>query len=299
MAACVRKAWLTLGSQTLQLEDPTMGYFCEELDLGYPAPREVSNNRPDQDGVDDRTTLIGARTVAASIHVIAMAGNSIDQAATLFAPYMNPAVRPVLHYVLDRPGAPERTLTLRAANYAWPIAGANERAVQLQWVASDPVAFDPVQKSATAWAGSTGNGRVYNLVPNRIYPAGGSGEVLGRIVTLGDLPVMPLLRIYGPITAPRIQFQYPDMTYAYVTFLSTMIVNAGQYVEVDTRRHTAYLNGDPTKNLITSLDWYNSIWPVCPPGNAPFGTYFWFWGTPLNTSGVTQCQAFWQDRYLT
>ncbi len=298
MATCVRRAWLVLGSQTLQLEDPVLGYWCETLDLGYPAPRDVMTNRPDQDGVDDRTSLVGARTVSADIHAVS---GRIDQAATVFAPFMNPAARPVLHYVLDRPGTPERTLTLRAANYAWPIAGPTERNVQLQWVCADPIAFDPVQKSSTSWAGSSGNGRVYNLIPNRIYPAGGSGAILGNIFTLGDLPVMPLLRIYGPITAPRITFQYPDMTYANVTFLSTLIVNAGQYVEVDTRRHTAYLNGDPTQNLITSLDWYNSIWPVCPPGNAPFGTYFWFWGNPysLNTSGVTQCQAFWQDRYLT
>jgi hypothetical protein len=45
---CVRSAWLVLGAKTVLLEDEAAGYFCESLDLGYPAPREVTENRPDQ-----------------------------------------------------------------------------------------------------------------------------------------------------------------------------------------------------------------------------------------------------------
>lgn len=58
---CVRKAWLTLGSTLINLEDPTQGYFCTQLDLGFPSVREVTNNKPDQDGTDDRTRFMGSR----------------------------------------------------------------------------------------------------------------------------------------------------------------------------------------------------------------------------------------------
>src|SRR5215831_18145121 len=135
MAACARTAWLTLDTRTVYLEDLTKGYFCTELDLGYPEVREVMSNKPDAAGADDRTNLFGARVVSANITAAASAGAVIDDVADSFAPYMDPAARPVLHYVLDRPGTPERTLTLRAAAWSWPIAGPYDRDIHLQWVA--------------------------------------------------------------------------------------------------------------------------------------------------------------------
>src|SRR5215475_9017960 len=107
---CVRKAWLVLGGSTVQLEDQSKGYFCTSLDLGYPNVREVVNNRPDQDGADDRTRLMGPRAVSADITAIRSVPAQVDAVASMFAPYMVPSARPVLHYVLDRPGVAERTL---------------------------------------------------------------------------------------------------------------------------------------------------------------------------------------------
>ena len=83
-ASCARRAWLTLGARTLLLEDPSSGYFCTSLDLGYPTVRAVTNNRPDDDGIDD--------------------------VADNFAPFMVPSARPVLHYVLDRAGTARELL---------------------------------------------------------------------------------------------------------------------------------------------------------------------------------------------
>jgi hypothetical protein len=300
-ATCVRQAWLTLGAATVPLENGAAGYFCESLDLGYPAVREVSANRPDQDGADDRTQFMGPRVVTASVRALTGAGARIDAVASAFAPYMVPSARPVLHYILDRPGTVERTLTLRAANYDWPVVGASERTISLQWVAPDPIARDPTVKTATAWAGSvSGGGRTYNLTFPRTYPAGGGPTITGQIVTNGDVPARPLLRIYGPITKPIVTFtRLSDNAASQVPFVAGYQIAGGHYVEVDTAAHTAYLDGAHNQSVLSSLDWLNLSWPVVSP--APDGATMGLVGDPsgLVTSGLTQCQATWQDGYLT
>jgi hypothetical protein len=299
-APCVRKAWLTLGAQTIQLEDPTQGYFCSLLDLGWPATRDVVSNRPDADGVDDRTQFMGARVISANVTALTGAGARVDAVASSFAPFMVPSARPVLHYVLDRPGAAERTLTVRASGYSWPISGPAQRDVQLQWLAADPVARDPTVKTATAMAGQIGaQGRVYPLTFNRTYPAGGGAGSGTTIVSPGDVAVRPLLRIYGPVTSPVVNFTINDGTGHYttanVTFLAGYVINAGHYVDVDTAKKTALVDGDPTQNALNQLDWYNTVWPVLPvsPGSTGMGM------SGSNTSAVSQVQAIWQDGYLT
>lgn len=301
---CVRSAWLTLGTLSVPLEDDTAGYFCQSLDLGYPDVREVVNNRPGMDGIDDRTTLMGGRTVTAEITALAGAGARIDAVAASFAPFMTPAVRPVLHYVLDRPGAAERTLTLRAAGYSWPIVGADERDIQLQWVAADPVIRDPTLQTATAWSGAhPGNpGRLYNLTFNRLYPVGGGGPIPGTIESPGDVAVRPRLRIYGPITGPVVNFAMSDpvagSSSAAVYFLAGYRIDAGHFVDVDTAAKTAYVDDDPTQPALSALDWsqMGAGWPVLPV--LPATTQMTLTALGGNTTGVTQVQATWQDGYL-
>jgi len=295
-AACVRSAWLVLGSTSLLLEDPTKGYFCTSLDLGFPAVREVVQNRPDQDGVDDRTRYFGSRVVSADIVALAGAGARIDDVADNFAPFMSPAARPVLHYVLDRPGAPERTLTLRASAYAWPIAGPYQRDITLQWVAADPIARDGVTRTATAWAGSsTPPGRQYNLTFNRIYPPGSAAPTSGVIAPTGDVAVKPVYRIYGPITKPNVQVRAFDGTNTVttnMTFLATFTIGSGQWVDIDSANKTATLS-DGT-SVQAQIDWqatrFTAIGPA--PGNA---TIF-LNGT--STTGITQVVASWQEGWL-
>jgi hypothetical protein len=295
---CTRRAWLVLGQLVQPLEDRSAGYACAELDLGYPAVREVVTNRPDQDGIDDRTMLMGARVVTADIVAVASAGAVIDAVATAFAPFMVPSARPVLHYVLDRPGATERTLTLRASGYSWPLKGASRRDIQLSWVASDPVARDPTVHTATAWAGSTaGGGRTYNLTFNRVYPAGTTPATVGQIRSPGDVPVRPLLRIYGPITDPYVQLSTtgtPVVNYL-IRFAAGFRVDPAHFVDVDTAAKTAYIDGDIRQPAMSSIDWTNTTWPVLPASNAI--NYLYLFGT--STSPVTQVVATWQDGYLT
>jgi hypothetical protein len=297
--ACIRSAWLVLGSQSVPLENTAAGYFCSSLDLGYPQPREVTSILPARDGLSDRTRFMGGRVVTIALTAMAGAGAVIDAVAAQFAPYMVPSARPVLHYVLDRPGVAERTLVLRGSGYAWPIAGAYQRDVQLQFLAADPVIRDPTIQTVTAWAGSsTAQGRTYPLTFPRLYPSGGAGANTARLSSAGDVPVQPLLRIYGPITAPVVYLAVYNPAFAGTTqivFLGSFSIAAGAYVEVDTAAKTARINGDPTQSVLSSINWTATTWPVCPV--APGYTLIQLTGS--STSGVTQVQAIWQDGYLT
>lgn len=293
---CVRRAWLDLtgdGTITLPLEDLAAGYVCAELDLAYPTVREVANNRPSNTGTDDRTTYLAERAVAANIAVRTAA--QPDVVPALFAPFMLPAARPVLHYVLDRPGAPERILTLRAAGATWPISGKVARDLQFQWVAPDPVARDPAVRVATAWRGaSVSPGRVYPLRFNRVYPPGGGSPSSGVIHVAGDFPARPLLRFYGPVTSPACQI-YRDGVIPYlVVFRTGYVINAGDWVDVDTDQKTVYVNSDPNRPDHSAIDWTTTSWPSIPND----GAYWVMVMGGQTTTGVTQVQAIWQDGYL-
>jgi hypothetical protein len=297
----VRRAWLTLGAQTLLLEDPASGYFCASLDLGYPTVRAVTSNRPDDDGIDDRTQFFGERTVTVEVTALVGAGARIDDVADNFAPFMVPSARPVLHYVLDRPGLAERTITLRPAGYAWKVEGDNQRDIHLAFVAADPAVYDPTIQTVIAWSGSTGgSGRVYNLSFPRTYPTGGGTSTVGIIRPHGDLPVQPLLRIYGPITTPRVLLQSYSggvlVANWYVNFVTGFQIDAGHWVDVDTNAKTAYRDSDPTQSVFSSLNFASTVWPYLPVD--PSYTNLSLSGSG-STSGVTQVQAIWQDAYLT
>jgi hypothetical protein len=254
------------------------------------------NERPDTSGMTDRTQYLGSRLVTADITALSTVKQGrVDEIASAFGPYMDPSVRPTLHYVLDRADNPERTLTLRGSAFAWPISGPYQRDIQLQWVAPFPLAIDPAGNLATAYPGTGIAGRTYNWLPPREYPSGSGTPVSARVVTKGDTWTRPTLRIYGPISGAQVYLQ-PDTgnVYGLIPFLASFNIDAGHYVTVDTDAHTAVMDDDPTQSVLANLDWWNLRWPVLTPGN----------GSTMSISASsgaihsTQVQATWYDRYF-
>jgi hypothetical protein len=297
---CVRRAWLDLDGFVTDLHDEAAGYYCTELDLGSPDVRDVTNGRPDRHGIDDRTALFGGRVVSAIVTALASHGAIIDEVATMFGPYMTPAVRPVLHYVLERPGLPERTLIVRAQSYSFTVDGIEEREVQLAWVASDPVARDPAAQSETARAGASGGvqGRTYDLTFPRTYPAGSSAPASATLFSPGDVPVFPVVQIFGPITEASVRFSAgaDPVGNGSVGMIPSYVIPAGSYVEIDCEQRTAYLNGNRAQSVLTSLDWLEisaNGWPRIPP-RVPVTMSI----TGSSTTDATQAVATWHDGFL-
>jgi hypothetical protein len=270
--ACVRQASLVAGPYQVQLDNPGGGWACQSLDLGSLVPRVVSQDRPDTDGAIDRTAYMSGRTVTVAITAVdsMSSGLSIDSIAAQFAQFALPGARPVLHYVLDRPGAPERTLTLRPANYDWPIAGAVQRDIALQWVAPDPIARDVVLKSTMARIGTNGS-----------------------IVTAGDVGVRPQISLYGPVTTGMLTLQdNANNTLTQFGFVSGYVIAAGHRVDIDANLRTAYVDGDKTQNASGSIDWSVSSWPYV----AQTGAVLQLTGTA--TSAATRAVATWFDGFV-
>ena len=290
---CARTAWLELpDGSTMALEDEAAGYFCTQLDLGWPDVRAVTASVPNASGLDDTTSFLGGRNVSANISALVGAGATIDQVAAAFGAYMMPTNRPFLHYVLERPGNPERVLgPLRGNGYAWPIAGDNQRDIQLQWVASDPNVYDPTEITGTAWFGTpTAVGRVYNLVFDRTYgnqlEAGPTNAFLRND---GDVPASPLLVVYGPVSGPTIYFGTAGHVYTTTAFQ----VDAGAHVTIDTAKHLAYMGDDPEDSVISWLNFQATAWPVLPPHTT---TTMFLNGADF--SHVSQVSAMWRNGFL-
>lgn len=300
-----RTARLVLGSLTLPLDSPAGGWACTSLDLGQPDIREVKDSKPDQHGTIDRTAYMGSRLVTALISSwpeYDVNGNplgSIDDVIEQFGPFLDPSARPVLH-VTTYSNAPERTLVLRVSQYSGglPMTQPPRRDAQFQWVAADPVLRDVNVQTSTAYAGSAVLGRQYPRVFNQTYPPAGAAQSNGSIQGLGQIPIRPVLNIYGPITTPKVQFTTQQSGQNFqVWFMPGFYINAGHYVAVDTLNRTILQDG--TTPTLGQLDWSNTVWPVLP--NSPDSTAFslTYDSTGLQTTSSTQCQATWQDGYLT
>ena len=288
---------LTLGTTVLDLMDQANGFRVSEVDLGYPDVREDVDDRADAQGVNDYTRLFGARAITISGSLVPSATGSRSRALHALAPFLNPGARPVLTYQID-PDTPARMMTLRPAQWAAPFNDRNVSAFQVGWKAPDPLAYDANLQRASVWPAPVGgNGRTYNLVFNRVYGTGG-GSTSAITPSVGDMTVYPTLRLYGPMssisviwrpTAPGIVWN----TYGSFGFVSTFTINGGDRVDVDCRRRTAYLNGNPGQSVFSSILVTGGNWPFIPaPGQTSWQI------TATSTSPVSQMAIEWQDAYL-
>ena len=289
----IRQAGLLLNGAVVMLDDLDGGWLCTELDLGYPDVRDVTDPNPNAHGIIDRTQFFGGRTITAKISGAPGGTMDLDRIADQFAPYLDPSARPELHFTTIG-NAVERIFTLRASAWSAPMDPPSRRDLQATWIAADPIARSAAQQLATAWTGVPGTGRTYPLSFNRVYPAGSGAPINAVLTSNGEVPFRPTLRIYGPITGPTVSFYTQSGQAFFVVFLASARIDAGNFVLVDTANHTAYLNGLSSQPWLGQLDWTQMAWPVLPV--APDSTTMSISGQ--STTGISQVQATWRDRYL-
>ena len=256
----------------MDIENEAGGWFCTELNLGAPTIRENVTNRPNVDGVDDTTMFMGSCVVSANITALATVGARIDEVAAWFGPFMHPAARPVLHYVLDRGTNDERTITLRGSGYAWPVKGPYQRDIQLQWVAADPYAYDVTENEGTAWFGTPSSvGRIYNLTFDRTYVSTqDAGPTQAFLRNDGDVPAKPIFHVYGPVSMPTI-----FLGLAHIWPTTDFQVDADAHVTIDTDKHLCYRGDDPEDSVISWISFQDTVWPVFAPHTTTTMTLTW------------------------
>ena len=229
----------------------------------FPAVRAVTAGRVDADGETDLTNHFGARAVSVALRVYDGAQQALlDELAS----YLHPAKRPYL-VVDDDEWGQERRLRLRTDQFAAPVldlvGNGVFRDVQAQWSAPDGVweAGDDVIFGLLATASSS-VGRTYvETFPRSYLATMGTGQL--EVVNPGSTDSDQVVRMYGPCAGPRYS---NDTTGETIAFTESLVVAAGEYVEVDTRNRTAFYLSDPDASRLGSLDYENSTWWRIHPG---------------------------------
>lgn len=244
---------------------PRPDILPSSLDVSFPAVREVTEPRADDDGERDSTLLFGARGVALEMAVtddVYAPANLLDQVKA----FLHPRTRPYL-YVVDDGWGQERRILLRVDQLAEPYAGyvaSQVRAVQLQWKAPDGIweAADEVVETVNADVAST-DGITLPLVLPLVF-ATTTATGAAQIANFGAVPSHFVAQLYGPCTAPEL---VNETTGERIAFTSDLTLGPGEYVEISTRDRTAYLNSDTAQTRLRYIDWDVTSWWRIEPGD--------------------------------
>lgn len=258
---------LELNGQTLDLT-PANGFNIRDFNIGFPVIRSVMDDRPNVDGMDDRTRFFGSRVVSLDMDLVGNKWTLMDQ----LAPYLNPKNRP---YLVFTDAAQARRIRLRASEETAVItAPTNIQRVLLQWVAPDGVAETVAQSSQTVTAAVTPSpGFTFNFGFDLVFP---NSTPSGRtnVNTVGNAQCYPVMQLWGPCVNPRIDNQQdPNSSGVPKQLGFNITLSASQYLEVDTRERTVLLNGNANAPRYNTLDFATSEWWSLAPGDN-FVKYF-------------------------
>lgn len=288
---------LALGTRVLDLMDfDNNGFIISEVDLGGPIPRKVVADIPGQDGQQDDTAYFSGRTIQLNGAIVpTVNGLSRTRAKDKLAPFLWPGVEPTLLYAMDF-DVDVRCFGLKVGNLSNPIDHpVNASAFSVQWTCPDPISYGvPTNEvDLTVVAGSSVGFSFPISFPlafgTSMGPSSGSAVLIG-----GTYPTWPVLRFFGPITAPSLVFfdGAGNPTGTQVMFTNGLTIAAGDYLEVDTKNKTAVINGDPMASRYNFLDFANTVWGQLFPGPNVL-RYSASGGSPSST-----CAVLWRDAFL-
>jgi hypothetical protein len=278
--------YLELGSQTLDLT-PENGFNVRDFNLGFPVIRSVMDDRPNIDGMDDRTRFYGSRVVSLDIDLVGNKWDLLDQ----LSPYLNPANRPFL--VFEDAAQPRRVRLRASEETAVITAPTNIQRVLLQWVAPDGAAETLNQNEVNVFASvGASPGFQFDLSFNLTFPQSGPA---GRtnVFAAGNARCYPVMRLFGPCTFPRIDnLQDRDANNVPKQLAFDITLGTGQFLEVDTRERTVLLGGNPSQPRYQTIDFSVSQWWSLQAGNN-FVKYF-----PDSFSGTARAVMLYRCSFL-
>jgi hypothetical protein len=249
--------------QMILLPRQAEGVFLQSLDAPSPSVREAVDDRTDDDGVWDATSLFGARSCAIELLVTQGARAVEDELSR----YLHPMLRPYL-VVEDSGWSQARRLMLRTDQFSAPLTTdlpRDARKIQAQWKCPDAVweAADLATETVPADVQGDPVGRSYPLTYPKTYTA---TMVTGAsiVTNLGGVPSHFVARLYGPCSGPSLKNL---TTGEEITFLPSLSLAAGQYVEVDTRARSAVAQSDASSSRLNYVDFTSTSWWRIQPGD--------------------------------
>lgn len=246
------------GSRTFEIQ-PNPSIAVQGWDFGFPSFRENVEVRTGAHGTVDTTAYFGARAVTVEMTFLDEDRlNLIDDLRW----FCLPSSRPYLH--VESPLWPQaRRIRLRADQQTSPMTvglGAT-RPLQAAWIAPDGVleAVDATEVTVAA-SGLSTTGITYPVTYPVTYAPSSSGNP-AAFYNEGNVPVSPVIRMYGPCSGPVIgldgvgELSFPALS-----------IDAGDYVEVDMRERTVLYNSSTSASRYAYLDFTTATWWQVQPG---------------------------------
>lgn len=235
--------------------DATAGWGITSLDLGDPETRSNMQNAPSADGALDFTEFIGARTITLGLELVEVGFTMWNMLARIRS-FQHPRKSVQFLFQMDNV-SPLVKVDVRRISWAGSINSVYVQNPILQWTAPKGVfeAYNPTITNIFPGTGGVDAGRVYNLTFDRAYPpAPISGS--GTVTNLGNMDAYPFLRVYGPCTDPVIYHLTSGQRLAFVG----LTINAGEFLEIDTRYRTIRYLGDPADSRYNKVNFAISNW---------------------------------------
>jgi len=273
---------------------PENGWRVEIIDIGSPVMAEVTSDRPDADGRIDQTLYFRDRAVTLRAHLLPE--DQIIRRTTLdgLKRFLSPRLRPYLILTEDESDTTERRIRLRANQWSEPITAAGFRTVQISWVAPDGIVEAAVEQSASAFASGSGSelgitfdGVTFDGLTFPTSPIIGSTQVVNN----GTTDVWPLIRIYGLCTEPNIENQTTGKKLEF----NSLTINAGEFLEIDTRNKTVRYQGLSTDSRYDKVDFAVSA-PGLDLRIVPGLNQFRFY--PATNGATSVAEITWRSAWL-
>ena len=279
----------TTSGETLVIADPIIvtPFYVQSLQVGGADVRAAVNNRPQTDGTLDVTQYSGAAAVTLNLTTIGVdAHANVD----VLRAWVRPDRRSWLEVERGAWAGPRRML-VRGDALTAPVATATSDGpmvvLQMAWRAIDGVWEGVDEQSRTIFPGGvTTGGFSYPFSYPYSYGTGtppGSGDAQVG----GTVPTPPVIRIYGPATAPSLTNTVTGQT---IAFTAGFTIPAGGYVSIDVAAGTVLANDDPAVTRFNSIDWTQTDLWFLQPGNNPI-TF-----TATSLGAVSQAVITWHER---
>jgi len=239
---------------------PRADIGLSDYDWGFPDIRSVTTDRTDKDGEDDTSQFIGASAITMTLTLWTGTRAVLDE----LGKYCTPDQRPYL-YVLDDEWSTERRVRLRADKLSRPVPRRQgpKREVQLSWAAPEGLWEDAEETTTviSATIPSTSglltpvlgaNGNTYAAL---FANSNSTGAV--SVLNAGNVRMGYTVAIYGPCTGPAL---YNDTTGQVIAFKSSLVLGAGEYLDIDPVNRTVFLNSDPNASRLNQVDYTLTDW---------------------------------------
>jgi hypothetical protein len=215
----------------------------------------VVDERPQANGTDDRTRFFGDRVVTLDVLARGERQQKIDE----LGPFLVPNARSFLYFTV---GNFERRILLRGRSRQAVYGVPGKQEIVVQWDAPNGTNETATLQQAVAQAtGAVEPGFTFDIEFDLSFPAG-TPVGTTAVDTVGNAECPPVIQLWGPVTNPRIQ----NITDGNKELRFNVTLTTEQYLEVDFRERTVFLNGDPNRNRYQQLDFTTSEWWTLLPG---------------------------------